>query len=243
MNNYLKDMGIDKRKKDSIETQIKNALQKIQFQTSYTFGDPLPSPEEISSFYDINLDELKIIFDTLLKNQLIIEKNSHYYLKHILFDSIFFTSTISTVDTVKQKGMKPSLKLITTKKVEDVLITLKSKNLKMANALYAQRVYYANDIPISFYENYLNLDIIDTHVLDLSKPFYIQLKERLGLELKKSIRYIQAKTLNSLQSKYLSEASGSPCFVVFAETYDQFDRLIEILISYSTSSFQISYDT
>lgn len=237
----VKDIVIDRRKKVSIEEQVICSLWEILQSARFIRSNSLPHPEKVAHFYNIPIDEIMNGYHYFVTNGYIHVIGSDYILKPIVFNSQFYSRIIPLFDQILASGKEPSFHIINQHIGKKLVIKQFNELYKLENYMFSRRLFKGNNIPIVVYDSYINLAVIDYQHISSNEPLYRQLLELGNIQLSSSNRIIESIILPTEISILLNAPPKSVGFKVSAQTYNQYNQLVEVFIGYASSFYHIIY--
>lgn len=232
---------MDKRSNVPLYDQIKDYILLRILERKIKKGDILPSIDQLSSELEIPRQVVKMAYDKLIDQHLIIRLNQNYVIHYLELPDMFHKRLMTMTEAIESMGLKPSIETYDIQLIDDPAIIAKMQFDNCSRVLKIKRVYRGDDLPIFLVEGNFPLSIFpDMDKLDLSiMPFYHIFKDYYQLEITESYRIFTVVNTSQEISERLNITKGMPVYYSMTTAKDQYDRHIEYGQIWALSSHRI----
>jgi GntR family frlABCD operon transcriptional regulator len=211
----------------------------------FTYREKICDIKHCAELLGITEIEVTKAFDKLINDNFVIKDGNSYLINQYDFSSDFFSKIIKVYDAIKDLGLTPSMEETQRKIIKaDKALSEKSKFKVGSKLLYFRRVYKGNGQPLIILDLYYDLNLLpdfDKHVND-ENPIYETLYQTYNNIITKSHRIIDVVNLPKDISKIFNVKPQTAGFKVTAETYNQFEDMIEYTEGYSADNYAYEFE-
>ena len=212
---------VDKRKLDSVFTQVTQALFQALISEKMSLYAHLPSPKDLALEYNLDLGELDQFYQSLVDRGLIEVKDGHYSKTASKVYTLSATNNLSSLtEMTKQMSLKTNIETIKIEKVRQFEVfpkTVKPEGM----FLKLTRLNYMDEKPQVVVLLYLNMDLLPgIEHTNFDKDSYYTLIQPYAQVLKTTHRYTTVTALDETCSKLLHTPKNHPALRVVQNTFN-----------------------
>lgn len=238
-------LKIDKRKKDSMETQVIQALRTYIFSPSLAPDTLLPLPEVIAQDYGVDVKSLEHFYESQVRLGTIV-KDDETYRKANRSTKIYeaFNSQRSLQSVAAQMGISSK----TEKRAVEIVHSFETYPfcpvVHEGEYLKVTRLNYFDEHAEVMVIIYINLDVLsEARTFNYDQASYYELMKPYLNRFKGTKRYISACELPEMVAKTLNVPKSTPGLITYQYTVDANDILAIYYEVYSiTEAFYVFGD-
>ncbi len=221
-------LKFDKRKNKSVPEQLVEAIKTEISLHHFATHSELAEMDVFAKQYQISLEDTNWVYETLIKEDLVIKKEDKYYFTDFEIPSIFFDNVHSILDIIEKNNYKASFKDLTFEVIDFPLDASKLIPKAEGPAVHIERLFYGDGRPVllsHFYyslKRYPSLDKVDVK----NKMVWKILREKYKAEPNNVKMNFHVVRLNN-RDKQLLETEFNYAHNVKSCIKDQDDELLE----------------
>ncbi len=236
---------LDRRSSLSLSSQLYNELKSLILDRHFTYREKVCDKAQCAKALGITEIEVSKAFDQLHNENFLIKEDDTYYVNQYDFSSDFFSRIVKVYDAIKAMNLEPSMEEIQRKILRvDHALSQKSKFKVGSKLLYVRRLYKGNGQPLILLDLYYDLELfsnLDQHMND-DTPIYQTLFDHYQTVIKKSHRIVDVVNLPKDIAKIFHVRNQTAGFKVTAETYNQYEQLVEYTEGYSADNYVYEFE-
>ena len=238
---------IDKRRNQSIQEQLKQALYSVIMVRTLPEKYQMPSIHELSVSLDVQEDDVKYAYDALTSEQFLIKKEDVYVIRQNILPVNQGASLNAMIEGITNIGLTPSIlnldqKAMSLKELKKVEHRFDSDD----RLINFTRLYLGNEHKIAYLDNYLSVKYfpgMETLKYDNFKIYpHIFEKYPGNYDIK---RQFTIESMSKEIASLLDQTEGSPAIHIVSQIYNQDGAQVEyshIWVCAHFFKFQINVD-
>jgi DNA-binding GntR family transcriptional regulator len=137
---------LDSRSKVPLSKQLLEMLSRLILDEKIIKEETMPTPKELSSYYQISLEDVLDAYGMLLDKEYIIKTNDKYIVIFHRFSHEYFGKNIPIIRLLEQKGYNIDIKKFPSRQLSSKELNRKNIQLDVLGITHEIRIdYYAND--------------------------------------------------------------------------------------------------
>lgn len=231
----IQHLNIDRRKNIPIPTQLKLEFQRILLTQYFETETELPSYQKLALTYSIPTEDLISVYEYLLKENLIIQKEDGFYTKPKNNLTLPVQDFRVLVNAIKDLGLTPSIETLEHTIVSD-LPASKFTPKKQANEsyLYIKRLYRGDGKVIALTEHFLPLlQWKNIENLDLGNQALVPFLHQHYDFHASTERFVHSQAMTAQDALLLDRPWGTPILKAYNIIYNAYGEMIEYTLSQS----------
>lgn len=238
---------IDKRRNQSIQEQLKQALYSVIMVRTLPENYQMPSISGLAVNLDVQEDDVKYAYDALVSEQFLIKTQDDYVIRQNILPVNQGASLNAMIEGITNIGLTPSMlnldqKVMSLKELKKVEHKFDSDD----HLINFTRLYLGNDHKIAYLDNYLSvkyfpgMETLDyrnfkiyPHIFE-KYPGHYDIKRQFTIE-----------TMSKEVANLLDQTEGNPAIHVISQIYNSEGTQVEfshIWVCAHFFKFQINVD-
>lgn len=230
---------LDKRRNQTLSKQLEISLYSVIMTKTFPENYTLPLPNELAKLVQINEDDVKAAYHSLIKSNIIELLDDQYSIKKNIIPTTSNYVLRAIVESIKAIGLEPAIKPIEQVKIDSHTLKKIQHSFDHDDHLLAvRRIYTGNDHPIAYLDEYLSLKHLKgMDKLDLSQfLFYPYIFETYKDEYK-IIREFTIESMPKDIASKLNQNEGIPAIHTLSRAYNSLGQLVELSDIWSVADY------
>ena len=222
-------ISIDKRRNQSIQEQLKQALYSVIMVRTLPEDYVMPSIKDMAKSLDVSIEDVQYAYDVLVKEKFLVLEPKGYQVRQSILPVNHGISLKALIDGISNIGLTPNIQ-----DIDQGIVKL--KDFKKIDHRFDEddklvkfsRLYLGNDHKISYLDNYLSTKhfpgMEDLNYTNFQIYPYIFEKYPGNYAIK---RHFTIESMNKEVANILDQAEGSPAIHIISQIYNEAGSQVE----------------